>query len=176
MLLLKYLLLSVLRVVHKVAVLIFCSIGLLFSSWVARTILDFYPDLPGSLTVWTIGFSLLLLCVYLKFQQTAEAYWAGGPWTIIRRPDKFFQLREGTTHDFICKASLMPVRVGQGNNIFMIPPIIGLLALMALPVSFVITGAYGFQEKVLTCISIPFFIQLGVTTSYLFDQHKAHKI
>lgn len=59
---------------------------------------------------------------------------------------------------------------------FLVLPVIGMLALIALPVSFFLTGTYAIQEKVMTALTIPFFIQIGITTSYLFDLHEAHKI
>lgn len=167
--LLKYLLLSVLRVAHKVAVLILCLLVLLFSLWLARSVLGYYSELPGSLAIWTIGFSIPLIYGCLKVQQFLQSYLAKS------QPDAFFQLREGTTRDFIAKSSLMPVRWGQ-DNIFMILPMAGMLALVALPVFVYLKGEYGLLEKALTFVSIPFFIQVGITTSYLFDLHKAHKI
>lgn len=111
----------------------------------------------------------------LKVQQLVESYLAKSPWEIVRQPDAFFQLREGTTRDFLFKNSLMPINSGQ-DNVFMILPMAGLLALVVLPVAFYLRGEYGLLEKALTFISIPFFLQVGITTSYLFDLHKAHKI
>lgn len=172
MLLLKYLFLSVLRVAYKAFILLL----LVVSGLLVIVLFDQLPWLPGEQWVWVIVLTLLLACAFYLLQQRLTAYFLRERRKAFHRPDEFFQLREGTTHDFIVRAGLIPQPIGQGGDMFLVLPVIGMLALIALPVSFFLTGTYAIQEKVMTALTIPFFIQIGITTSYLFDLHEAHKI